>query len=160
MIKVIKKIFDCILVLIIVILSIYLILKLNNRVEIYNVETGSMEDNIHAGDYILTLKKDKYEVGDIITFRKEHYLITHRIIEEADGKFITKGDANNTVDEPVSTDYIVGKVIIIGGILNFVLNYKYILIEVFLALYLLSCYFDKSNDKKIDNKEEKIENNE
>lgn len=152
MIKVLKKILNVIFIILIIILAGYFILRLTGRLEIYNVKTGSMEDNIHVNDYILIYKKDDYEIGDIVTFKKDNYLVTHRIIREENNKFVTKGDANNTEDDAISLGQIVGKVIIIGGLLNFIINYKFVLASLLLSLYLLSWYFDsiKSEEKKID----------
>ena len=146
MIKVLKKILNVIFIILIIILAGYFILRLTGRLEIYNVKTGSMEDNIHVNDYILIYKKDDYEIGDIVTFKKDNYLVTHRIIREENNKFVTKGDANNTEDDAISLGQIVGKVIIIGGVLNFIVNYKFTLAGTFLSLYLISCYFDSDKD--------------
>ena len=152
MIRLLKKAFDVIFVLIIIILSAYFILRYTNQVMIYRVETGSMEDNIHVGDYILIIRKNEYKVGDIITFKKNDGFITHRIIKRAGDAIITKGDANNAEDGTIDKNTIVGKVIIVGGIINFIINYKYGLVGILLSLYLFSCYFggkDKNEEEII-----------
>ncbi len=146
MVKILKKILDVILITIIIALSLYFILRFSNRIRIYNVMTGSMEDNIHAGDYILILKKDNYRVGDIVTFSKEGYYITHRIIKMEGNKVTTKGDANNVEDATINESSIIGKVILIGGILNIVINYKFAIVGILLSIYLLTCYFDKGSE--------------
>lgn len=105
-----------------------------------------MEDNIHAGDYILIIRKNEYQVGDIITFAKKDGFITHRIIKKEEDSIITKGDANNVEDGIIDKKTIVGKVIIAGGIINIIIMYKYALIGFLLSLYLLSCYFDKNDE--------------
>ena len=119
--------------------------------------TGSMEDNIHAGDYILILKKDNYRVGDIVTFSKEGYYITHRIIKMEGNKVTTKGDANNVEDATINESSIIGKVILIGGILNIVINYKFAIVGILLSIYLLTCYFDKGSENR-DKKATEIKN--
>ena len=154
MTKIIKKIFDVIFVIVIVSLALYFVLRADNRIRIYNVMTGSMEDNIHAGDYILILKQDDYKIGDVVTFGENGYYITHRIIKKEGNSITTKGDANNTEDETIEKHRIVGKVIFIGGILNFVINNKFALSGILLALYLLSCYFEKNDFKKNEKKSE------
>ena len=150
MVKVIKKIFDFIFILIIILLIGYFVLRNIGILEIYKVETGSMEQGIHAGDYVLICEKNNYVIGDVVTYRKDDYFITHRIIKSIKGdKVITKGDANNTEDEEINTSAIEGKVILNGKLLNFVIDYKYAIISMFLGLYLLSCYYGKEekNDK-------------
>lgn len=148
MVKILKKILDAILVVIIIVLSLYFILRFDNRIRIYNVMTGSMEDNIHAGDYILILKKDNYRVGDIVTFFKEGYYITHRIIKMEGNMVTTKGDANNVEDATINESNIIGKVILIGGILNVIINYKFVIVGILLSIYLLTCYFGKDSEVK------------
>ena len=146
--KNIKIVSNIIFIIIIVLLVGYYILRLTNKVEIYTVMTGSMEDNINAGDYILIYKKNDYKVGDIVTFRENEFYITHRIIKKDNDTYITKGDANNTEDSAISKDKIIGKVLFSGGLLNFIINYKYLLVGVLLILYLISCYLNKKVEKE------------
>lgn len=78
------------------------------------VISGSMADSIAVNDIVIIQKQDAYAEGDIISFENGNMLITHRIIAQEDGAFITKGDANNTADPfPVSPPQIAGKVVLI-----------------------------------------------
>ena len=146
--KIFKIIFDVIFIISIVLLSVYFILRLLEVAEIYIVKTGSMEDGIHAGDYILIIKKNNYQVGDIVTFQKEGHHVTHRIIKKNGNKVITKGDANNTADEEIKVSNIVGKVIYHGGLLNFVIDFKYAIACGLLGIYLLSIFFEKKEKEQ------------
>ena len=148
MLKIIKKILDILLIIIIVLLVSFVILRYTKKIEIYEVETGSMESTIHAGDYILIFDTDNYEKGDIVTYKFKNGYITHRIVEINDSSVITKGDANNVNDDPIKIDSIVGEVIYIGGILNFLINFKYAIASGLLGLYLISYYFEKSKKKE------------
>lgn len=143
-----KIIFDIIFIILIIGLCGYFALRLFGIAQIYKIETGSMEDNIHAGDYILICKKESYKVGEVVTFKKDDYFVTHRIIKKNGNKIITKGDANNIEDEEISNDVIVGKVIYNGGLLNILIDFKYIIATGLLGLYLLSCYFGKEEKTK------------
>ena len=154
--KFIKKVFDLILILIIIVLVAYFILRYTNQIMIYRVKTGSMENDIHAGDYILIVKQNDYKIGDVVTFEKADGFITHRIVKKDGDMITTKGDANNVEDEEINKNTIVGKVVMSGGIINIVINYKYALIGFLLSIYLFSCYF--SDDKKIDSSETKKKN--
>ena len=156
--KFIKALSNFVLVLTIIILSLYFILRLANVIRIYNVETGSMENQIHAGDYILLFKKNNYYVGDIITYRVKEYFITHRIVRIENDIITTKGDANNAVDSEFNKSQVEGKVIYWGGILNFVINYKFVIIAFLIGMYLLSCYFgdDEEDSKKKEKKKSPI----
>lgn len=96
------------------------------------VLTGSMAgekpDCFDAGSLVIIKECDvsEYNVGDIITFQTgSDITTTHRIIEEKNGTFITKGDSNNIADtSPVTPDKIEGKVIYaipnIGYIMQFI----------------------------------------
>ena len=144
--KIVRWIINAFLVLVIAVLTGYLALRLANKVEIYNVKTGSMEENIHVGDYVLILKIGNYNIGDVVTYKKNGYLVTHRIIRKENNTFVTKGDANNAEDEAIDGNSIVGKVYINGGILNIVINYKFVLVALVISLYLVSCYFGKEEN--------------
>lgn len=78
---------------------------------LFQVKTGSMSGTIEIGDIIVVkLTKDVSE-NDIITYEKEQMLITHRIIEKQENSIITKGDANNVADEPITSQEVIGKVV-------------------------------------------------
>lgn len=145
--KIFKRTFDIIFIIIIIVLSIYFLLRLFGVTDIYEVKTGSMEEGIHAGDYILIFKKNTYIVGDVVTYEKEGYHVTHRIIKKNGKKVITKGDANNIADEEIDSSSIIGKVIYHGGLLNILIDYKYTIAGVLLGLYLLSIFFEKKEKK-------------
>lgn len=80
----------------------------------YIVESGSMEPTIHTGAIAFINTKDRdVAVGDVVTYRigteEKNKLVTHRIIREDGGVFITKGDANDVEDmNSVSQEQIVG----------------------------------------------------
>jgi len=78
------------------------------------VLSGSMEPTFSAGDMILIRAAGDYEPGEIVTFRDEGELVTHRIVGETKEGFQVRGDANNTSDEkPVMREDIIGKVVCI-----------------------------------------------
>ena len=143
--KVFKIVVDTICILLIIILVGYAILRFTNKIVIYKVETGSMEDGIHVGDYILVSKSGRYKVGDVVTYKKFDNFVTHRIIEKNGDRVITKGDANNIEDESISVNDIVGKVVFKGGILNIIIDFKFAIISFFLSFYVLTYYFDSIN---------------
>ena len=75
--------------------------------------SGTAEDHIEVGDLIFTTKPDTeaLQVGDVVAFMDGSIVVTHRIVSiSADRtEFVTKGDANNTEDEPISADQIIGQ---------------------------------------------------
>ena len=117
-----------VLLLIIVILSYALIKKAIKQDEHYNVfgyylfevSSGSMykegdPDSLNVGALIFVKeKKNKdYEVGDTVTYQRDSdlYPITHRIEIIEDDLIYTKGiNPNNSLDEAITQDDIIGKV--------------------------------------------------
>lgn len=130
--RIAKKVCDISINLIIVILvvvigfSIYGNIKTNGKdfrapsVGSYmwmSVLSNSMKPTFSTGDLVVAKKVDvkDVKVGDIVTFRWNTSLATHRIAEVIKDKggnisFKTKGDNNNAVDEEVlKPSYVVGK---------------------------------------------------
>lgn len=79
------------------------------------VLSGSMEPAINTGDYIVTLEKDGYEVGDIVMYENGGSYTTHRIVEETEEGFRTMGDNNGGSVDPwiVHEEDIVGEVVLV-----------------------------------------------
>jgi signal peptidase len=91
------------------------------------VETGSMEPTLAAGDGFVAVPATlagQIEEGDVVVFRAEEVndgkLTTHRVVEETDRGYITKGDANPFTDQdadepPVKDAQIVATALQIDG---------------------------------------------
>ena len=116
MVKKICNILNGILLIILLVLACLLIVPNLIGFKSFAVISGSMEPNIHVGSIVYAKPVDYKElkVGDVISFKiNDSTMVTHRInsIHEKNNSFITKGDANNTVDgTPVPYQNIVGKV--------------------------------------------------
>lgn len=66
----------------------------------YIVLSGSMEPAIHTGSLVLVDSRAKTpKTGEIVTYRLQNTTVTHRIVREEDGRYVTKGDANETEDK-------------------------------------------------------------
>ena len=81
------------------------------------VATGSMSGTIEEGDLIIIRDTDDYKIGDIVTFFQDGDDIptTHRIIYiDDEGKWVTRGDANNSYDKrSITNDEIIGEVVLV-----------------------------------------------
>lgn len=76
------------------------------------VTSGSMEPTVRIDDLIIIHDEESYDIGDIITFSNRGSSVTHRIIDQNENGFVTKGDANNAADlDTVDTEDISGKVV-------------------------------------------------
>lgn len=79
----------------------------------YVIVSGSMESELPVGSVCLVdCQQKEPEVGDIISYKAQDAIITHRVIEKTDDGCITKGD-NNSVADPgiVKPKQIFGTVI-------------------------------------------------
>lgn len=115
------------------------------------VVSGSMEPTIHVGDIIIIDTKDKnYKVGDIVTFcDREGSFVTHRIIAIVEQQVITQGDHNNTEDDAIFMDDIVGKYkfkISGGGIFLAALKSPLTIIMIFVIGMLICVYVSTDKD--------------
>ena len=118
--KKITKVFQKILIIVLLIVLIYVLyskyIVKNSVTKIFGygflvVVTGSMEPEIEEEELIIIKEFDNYDVGDIVTYETDGYLITHRIIQVTEDEIITKGDSNNEEDLKISENQIVGKVV-------------------------------------------------
>lgn len=122
------------------------------------VKTGSMAGTIEMGDMIIIHKEDDYKIGDVITYLHEGDKIptTHRIINinQNDGSFLTRGDANNTKDpEAVTEDIILGKMVKIypkaGIFMSWVQTEGWIYIVACLAILGLGVFVINSDNQPV-----------
>ena len=106
--------------------------------------TGSMEPTISVNDIVITKSQKEYNKDDIVSYVLDRHSITHRIVDiTPEGRYITQGDANNSIDSPKGTALknIKGKVILV--IKPF---WQYIAIGI---IALLTCLSFISGKKKI-----------
>ncbi len=165
----------CIILLPILLLNIYLIIQgfTTDDDDLPNiggyfplmVQSGSMSGFIEVGDLIICQTVDEsqnLEFDDVITFwdgAPGGTLVTHRIVEvteDEDGNlaYITKGDANNTVDAAlVYPENIVGiyksRIPHLGDVALFMQTIPGLIICIFVPLVLFVIY-DTIRRKRID----------
>ena len=81
--------------------------------------TGSMKPTLNEGDIIITKEAKEINKNDIISFKIDNSVVTHRVFEiyKENGKeyYITKGDANS------DTDYWIKKILKESIVLKFLL---------------------------------------
>lgn len=132
-----------------------------------NVLSGSMEPEFSAKDLIIGKninENTELKVGDVITFKDQKILTTHRIVGiNEDGTYTTKGDANGTEDlEPVSKEQVVSvyKVHIpkIGILISKFHNFEFLgLLWIILMFAIISEIVKEAKKEKEKNKETKEE---
>ena len=176
--KVVKKI--CRWIFDIIILAIALIMAYNHiQINIkgntyttmlgysaFEVATGSMSNTIEIGDVILVKLIEPNETlseNEIVVFTQDTTLVTHRIIKINGDQIITKGDANNTQDDPISRGQIIGKVVkIIPDVKmwkEIILTPK-VLIPTSISILLLWIFFSYDKEKDVKKTKKVIEEQE
>ena len=116
------------------------------------VATGSMSGTIEVNDIIFVKITKDVEKNDIISYKnKSGEIITHRLIDKSGNRLITKGDANNAQDEPITKSAVLGKVV---NTLSpkVILEFIAVCLIVFIGLALIN--FDKIFKKYIVKDEE------
>ena len=127
-----KKIFNVITTVLIVILALFLVFNTICFVKRQRgdqcptvlglgmavVITGSMEPNIGVDDLVVFWHQDSYSVREVVTYRGDSYPVTHRVVgvrtdENGNVWYTTQGDVNNKDDGEIAADRVVGKVIMV-----------------------------------------------
>ncbi len=75
------------------------------------VLSGSMEPELSAGDLVIVGDSGSVEVGDVVVYQDGNVLVVHRVVEIDGDVMVTKGDANNVADAPMSVSAVRGEVL-------------------------------------------------
>ncbi len=118
------------------------------------VVSGSMEPELSVNDLIVVTEADELYVGQVIVYQVGSTLVVHRIKSINDDEIITRGDANNTDDAPISADMIKGEVAFaipfVGMIIRLLQNPIVAVALIALALYLLERSYRAEKSTKND----------
>ena len=118
------------------------------------VLSGSMEPAVSVGDLLIISEWNNYQVGDIVVYQSGRIAVTHRIVSISGDEVITRGDANNAEDEPISLERIKGKVVMIipcvGYLVRIIKTPLGTLAIIALAVFLMARSFrlEKEKDKQ------------
>ncbi len=116
----------------------------------FEIASNSMYPELKKGDLvIIKLDYNEYKVGDVITFKDGDLYTTHRLSEIDNDSYTTKGDANNSYDDPITKNNVIGKVAFkipsLGALINIIKNPVVIVI----GFLLIICFAFIKKDKKI-----------
>jgi signal peptidase I len=80
-----------------------------------HVDGMSMVPTLKPGDTIVVRQVAPHllEMGDLVVVHREHDLVTHRLVRQKEGQWLTKGDNSHYLDPPITAEMILGKVIAI-----------------------------------------------
>ena len=80
-----------------------------------NTRGPSMFPLIRTGDKITVNPEKNLNIGDIIVFKRDEQMVCHRLVKvfERDGirYYQTRGDSHFNLDDPMTADQILGKVV-------------------------------------------------
>ena len=119
------------------------------------VMSPSMEPVLRTNDLVIVTEQDSYELDDIIVYQEGKMLVIHRIVNIDGDTVITKGDANNVSDDPISMEDIKAKlsfrIPFIGLIVKYLKTVPGTLLVLALAIFLL--YRSRQKERESDREE-------
>lgn len=134
----------------------------------YLISTDSMEPEIKQGDAIVIKKvsEEQLKINDIVTFKINEEIITHRIVKINDNgiekTYVTKGDSNNVEDPDIlSFEDIEGKQIIkipyLGKIMGSLKNGIIIILVILISLIMYLNRIEMKEKSETRREKKKIE---
>lgn len=117
--------------------------------------SGSMEPILKVGGilYYEKIYLDDFKKDDILVYRLNEHIVSHRIVNINEYGFETKGDNNNSNDSYiVDKNNVIGRgnnwsIPYIGYYADFIYNHKYLLIVMIILSYF-NIWFNSRKDKK------------
>ena len=116
--------------------------------------SGSMEPILKVGGilYYEKINLDDFKKDDILVYRLNEHIVSHRIVNIDEYGFETKGDNNNSNDSYiVDKNNVIGRgnnwsIPYIGYYADFIYNHKYLLIVMIILSYF-NIWFNSRKDK-------------
>lgn len=174
MLKIVNKIFQIFIDFLVFIVTILILFSLYKLISIkvlhkpyantfgysiFEIATGSMEPTLNVKDLIVVKITKDISVDDIVTYIEEDNLITHRVISINGNNITTQGDANNSIDNNITKDAIIGKTIYVikkGGLIREVFLTPRNIIIITITLLLISISTTSIKVKKETTKDNKM----
>lgn len=101
------------------------------------VVSGSMSGEIEVNDIVIVDVTKNVEIDDIIAYKSDKSIVTHRLVQKSDNKYITKGDMNDTYDKAITKKDIIGKIVFIISP-KFLLEFVVLVFIILIGLALLN----------------------
>lgn len=121
------------------------------------VLSGSMEPEISSGDLLIVTEREGYAVEDIVVYQDGRMAVTHRIISISGDEVITKGDANNAPDDPITMSQVKGKVLFAIPLLGYLVDMIKTPVGTIVILGAAVLLLERSFRAEVDNDKKKLE---
>lgn len=72
------------------------------------VLSGSMEPSLHVNDLVIIRRSEAVQPGDVVVYQSGNLLVIHRVVSVTEDAIVTRGDANNVSDDPISPKDVKG----------------------------------------------------
>lgn len=151
------KIKNCIIKILYFLISIYLLVFIPSFFghKPLVVISGSMEPTLKVGGILYYHEQDinDFKHDDILVYKTTKHIISHRIVNQTETGFITKGDANNSIDETeINNSQVLGKgtnwsIPYIGYYADYIYNHKYLLF-ISVAIIIVDLGYDTYQNRK------------
>lgn len=119
---------------------------------LFEIKTASMSGTMEIGDWIFVKVTKDVKLNDVVTYEEDGAFVTHRIIEQYQDTFVTKGDSNTAKDSPITKERIVGKMIKVlpnfGLVKKTLFNTKVLIILVITIIAGCSLFQSDNNSNK------------
>ena len=116
------------------------------------VLSGSMEPELSVDDLVVIKETDDIAENDVIVYQSGNSLVIHRVIEINGDEIVTKGDANNTIDDPITLSAVKGKLLFaipfIGIITHITRSPIAVICIILLALLLMELSYSREKSKE------------
>lgn len=114
------------------------------------VISGSMEPTLNIDDFVIMKRPKDIKVNDIVSYKSKNskYETLHRIVSINEDVVITKGDANNTEDDPIKKEQItgiyIGKIKYLGKLITIIS--KPIVFAIIITLFVIFMFIPSKNE--------------
>ncbi len=151
------KIKNCIIKILYFLISIYLLVFIPSFFghKPLVVISGSMEPTLQVGGILYYHEQDlnDFNQDDILVYKTKKHIISHRIVNQTATGFITKGDANKSIDESeINNSQVLGKgtnwsIPYIGYYADYIYNHKYLLFGA-VAIIIVDLGYETYRERK------------
>ena len=114
-----------------------------------------MEPTLQVGGILYYHEQDlnDFNQDDILVYKTKKHIISHRIVNQTETGFITKGDANKSIDESeINNSQVLGKgtnwsIPYIGYYADYIYNHKYLLFGA-VAIIIVDLGYETYRERK------------